>query len=285
MKSSKTAESREIQRLKEEIARLKKEAEDQKWGIAKTNEGIRMLYKELEKKNEELKKLDELKSEFVSTVSHEIRTPMTIIKESISQVLEGLFGDVKEEQRPILEMALKNMDRLKRIVDNLLDISKLEDGKFALNKEPFDLAEVVQDVCLSFEAALAKKGLTIDWVCSPEEILVNADRDKIIQVLTNLIGNGAKFTQQGGVTVAAHQNDKEVLCHVKDTGCGIAEKDLSKVFDKFRQFGRKSGAGEKGTGLGLAISKGIIELHGGSIDVKSRPGEGTTFTFTLPVNA
>jgi signal transduction histidine kinase len=252
------------------------------WGLEKTNQAIKALYRELEKKNEELKELDNLKSEFVSTVSHELRTPLTIIKGAIGQVLDGIYGDIKPEQRDKLAMALKGTNLLQRIIDDLLDIAKLEAKKVRLNKNLFDMNDMVLEVQNSFLALAAKKGLSIRTSFSKTQIAIWADRDRIIQVLTNLVSNAIKFTEQGCIDIRIDDFGDHVLCSVKDTGRGIAEDDLPKVFDRFQQFGKSYAPGQEGTGLGLSIAKYLVELHKGTISVNSELGVGSSFFFTLP---
>ena len=272
----------ELNELKAHITRLKKELEDKEWASRKTNEGIKILYKELERKNEELKKLDQLKSDFISNVSHELRTPLTTIREAVSQVLEGILGQTTPEQREFLSMCLEDIDRLKRIINNLLDISKIEAGKVHAKRELADIIELARKVCSVFLPRFNALGLEIKSVFSRESIEIYADRDKIIQVFNNLIGNAIKFTERGHVEISVQDKGSYVECYVADTGRGMRDEDLVKVFDKFQQFGREAGPGEKGTGLGLAISKGIVELHRGQIWVESKLNKGTKFTFTLP---
>ncbi len=230
----------------------------------------------------ERKKVERMKDEFISTVSHELRTPMTIIREGVSQVLDGILGPTTQEMDQILGIALEGIDRLTRIINDLLDISKLEAGKVELRREHLDLARVVEHVRQSFTPHLQKHGLKFETVFSSPEIHCYADHDKVIQVLTNLIGNALKFTQHGEIRIELVESSTEITTCVKDTGCGISEDDLKSVFQKFQQFGRTAGPGEKGTGLGLAISKGLIELHRGRVWVTSRPGQGSCFYFSLP---
>lgn len=246
---------------------------------------LKQTTSELEEKNQELEKLDQMKSEFVSTVSHELRTPMTVIKESIAQVLAGLFGEVSDKQHKLLSMAQNNIDRLGRIINNLLDLSKLEDGKVVLHKEIVNITSLAQEVGSGFNAIAHKKGLEIKYDFSSEKIEALIDRDKIIQVFTNLIGNAMKFTSAGSITISIADKKDCVECAVIDTGKGIAQEDLHKVFNKFQQFGRQTGSGEKGTGLGLTISKGLVELHKGTIWVESKINEGTRFIFQFPKSA
>ncbi len=270
----------------QEAQRALKEAQEelalQAWGLTKTNEAIKTLYKELERKNKELQQLDQLKSDFISTVSHELRTPLTTIREVISQLLEGIHGPTTPSQTEFLSMCLEDVDRLKRIIDDLLDVSKIEAGKFKLHKATIDLVGLVKGVGASFRPRVEALGLDLRMECSNEEMLIWADRDSIIRVFTNLIGNALKFTARGHVGLSVNDTPEGIECRVSDTGRGIAEEDLPRLFGKFQQFGRLEGGGEKGTGLGLNISKNIVELHGGKMWVESTLGAGTTFIFTLP---
>jgi len=225
------------------------------------------------------------KSAFLANMSHELRTPMTIIKESLAQVLDGLVGEVTDGQRKMLSMAMNNIDRLARIINNLLDISKLEAGKAVLNREVFDFVTLVREVSAGFHVYVQGREIELRDDFCDEKIEIMADRDKIIQVLTNLMGNAFKFTEKGYIAVAVVLRGDYAECSVADTGKGISQDDLPKVFSKFQQFGRQYGPGAKGTGLGLAISKGIVELHGGTIRVESRMGKGIRFIFTIPLKA
>jgi len=232
--------------------------------------------------NKELKRLDQMKSEFIATVSHELRTPLTSIREGVSQVLDGILGETTKEQEEFLNISLSNIDRLKRIIDNLLDISKIEAGKVELNKELVDIVSLAKEVSLTFAPLAKSKGIEIKTLFPGEAIKIYADKDRIIQVFTNLVNNALKFTQQGYIEIAILDKGDNVECHVSDTGRGISEEDLPKTFNRFQQFGREAGSGEKGTGLGLPIAKGILEMHFGSIRAESQLKKGTKFTFTLP---
>ncbi len=240
------------------------------------------LYDELLQKNEELKKLNELKSSFVSTVSHELRTPLTIIKEAVSQILDGILGPVAEKQQKSLAIAFRSCNRLMSIINDLLDMSKLEAKKVRLHKEYVNVVDLIHDVALSFEAQASQKGLQIRLECSKEAIKIEIDSGRITQVLTNLVGNSLKFTKEGSITIGINEDIDEVHCWVKDTGCGISEENLKKVFNRFEQFDRESGSGPRGTGLGLSICKQIIKLHGGEAWVESKLAQGTIVNFSLP---
>lgn len=238
---------------------------------------------ELKKKNEELKALDQLKDDFVNNVSHEFRLPLTIIQESIRQVSEGMFGEVNEEQLKYFNMSLRNIDRLKELINNVLDISKIKKGKFDLIKKNIDLGTIINEVISDFSQKIEKKGLEIKVDLQSQPLETLADKDKITQVLINLIGNAYKFTVKGCIEISARKNDGFIECSIADSGIGISPKDLDCLFSNFYQIGRREDSQEKGAGLGLVISKSIIELHNGRIHVESKEGMGTKFTFTLPV--
>ncbi len=235
----------------------------------------------LERTNKELMKLDELKSDFISTVSHELRTPLSIIKEGISLILDKIPGDVNEKQVKILDIAKYNIDRLARIIDGLLDVSKIEAGKAEPKRSLINISDLVRQAASSFEFKVKEKGLEMRLDIDNVIGSVWADPDRITQVLTNLIGNAVKFTDSGHIDILCKDKSDGVVCSVSDTGVGISKDDLPKVFDKFQQFGRTPGAGDKGTGLGLSIAKSIIDMHNGAIWVESEPGKGSRFAFKL----
>ncbi|MCG8429706.1 MAG: ATP-binding protein, partial [Candidatus Omnitrophica bacterium] len=218
------------------------------------------------------KALDTMKDEFVHTVSHELRTPLSIIKEGMSLIADQIPGAINDKQRELLQGVQENIDRLGRIINDLLDISKIEAGKVKIEKQPLDICRLIREVIVPFDRRAHKRGLAVTCKLPVESLTLYADSDRLVQAFTNLINNALKFTREGGVVVSLRNEADRVTCVVEDTGIGIAEKDLPKVFGKFQQFGRVPGSGEKGTGLGLSIVKGIIELHGGSIKVASEMG-------------
>jgi len=242
------------------------------------------ILEELKQKNIELEKLDQLKSDFVSIVSHELRTPLSITKEGISLILDGVTGSINPKQQKVLATSMNNIDRLARIINNLLDISKIESGKTELKKNNIDLRDLIKNVFSAFENKAREKGLELRFSLPQEQgkVVLCIDEDKIIQVFTNLLSNSIKFTEKGHIGVSFIDRENEVEFVISDTGVGISAEDLPKVFDKFLQFGRTAGSGEKGTGLGLSIAKGLVELHGGRIWAESELGKGAKFIFTLP---
>lgn len=241
---------------------------------------------EIEKANEDLRRLDNLKSIFVSSVSHELRTPLTVIKEFISLMLEGHGGPLTESQREYLGIAHKNILRLTNLIDTLLDFSRIESGKgLQLKFEPARLTEIVEDASMTLAQALEEKRITLESRLDPEMPQVLVDRNRLIEVFINLINNGIKFTPPGGrisIDTRGLTEKRDYLkVVVSDTGIGIAPEDLPNVFNRFYQ-GQSTGI-SMGTGLGLAITKEIIEGHQGSIQVESRLGSGSSFIFTLPL--
>jgi signal transduction histidine kinase len=230
------------------------------------------------------KAIDRMKSEFISVASHELRTPMTSIKGSVDLILSGFAGETSPEMQELLEIAQKSCDRLVRLVNDILDLSKIEAGQLKLNFERLDLTEVaVRAICAV--KPLADKTEVHLRVDRPVPLPhVEADPDRIEQVITNLLSNAVKFSPaRADVVVELSSNDHWVQCAVCDQGVGIAEKDLHRIFGKFQQLseGRRRG----GTGLGLAITRGLIDEHRGSIWVESRVGGGSRFIFRLPIAA
>jgi signal transduction histidine kinase len=226
--------------------------------------------------------IDHMKSEFISTVSHEMRTPLSLTREGLSLVLDGLTGEISDRQRTCLMTARSNIDRLNRIVGDLLDVSKIESGKVQLNRVQLDVREVVAHVEGVFRKRAVDAGIELKIDFPEGDIKAFADHDRIIQVFTNLVGNALKFTEKGTIEISIQLAEDFIECSVSDTGMGIKKDDMPYLFDRFRQFGRMHGPGEKGTGLGLSIVKGIVELHGGTISAHSAYGEGSRFIFTIP---
>jgi signal transduction histidine kinase len=233
--------------------------------------------------NERLEELDKLKSDFVSNVSHELRTPLTAIKGSANNMLDGLTGPLNEKQIRYLTRIKTNTDRLARLINDILDLSRIETGRVELHPASLHLVPLAKEVAEHLAPVAAPKNISIEVAASDPGITAWADHDKVTQVLMNLIGNAVKFTPPNGkVTVAIERKGEEwVELSVADTGSGIPPEESQRIFDKFYQIAAGT-RGTKGTGLGLAISKGLIELHRGQIWVESEVGKGSTFFFTLP---
>ena len=231
------------------------------------------------------KKFNQLKDDFIGMVSHELRTPLSIVSEGINIILDEIPGRINPQQAKILTSAKANIERLKRILNNLLDISKVEAGKVAIKKEVMDIKQLMKDVLFLFEPKMKEKGLEARIDLPEGEIKAYADKDMMTQVMTNLIDNAIKFTEHGFIRVSAREDKEGVECSVSDTGIGIADENIPRIFGKFQQFARVTGPGERGTGLGLLISKKLVDMHGGSMRVDSRIGKGTKVIFTLPKDA
>jgi len=225
----------------------------------------------------------EIKSQFVSMVSHELRTPLTAIKEGIGIVADGIAGKLNEKQKEFLDIARKSVDRLARLINEVLDFQKLEAGKVKLNLRKNDLNEAVREVCATMSPAARERGLNLAARIDETLPRVIFDRDSIIQVLTNIVDNAIKYTEKGSIMIATGRGDNLVSVQVSDTGPGILREDLPKLFHRFERVDGGKYRKVGGTGLGLAISKQIIEKHNGKIWAESTPGKGMTIHFILPI--
>ncbi|MFA5334571.1 MAG: HAMP domain-containing sensor histidine kinase, partial [Candidatus Omnitrophota bacterium] len=224
-----------------------------------------------------------IKADFTSMVSHELWTPLTAIKEGIALVIDGTTGELNKDQKEFLNIAKRNVDRLARLINDVLDLQKLESGKLTFNFEPEDINEVVREVYDTMVTIAKDKGLNIALVLSEGLPKIVFDRDKITQVLTNLVNNAVKLTDRGGITLITEIKDNTLRVTVKDTGPGIREEDIPRLFRRFEQLEKGTERKTGGTGLGLAISKEIVERHGGKIWAESTYGEGASFIFNLPI--
>jgi signal transduction histidine kinase len=241
------------------------------------------LVTRLGSQNRQLRELDRMKDDFVSSVSHELRTPLTSIRGYLELVLEREAGDLTEEQERFLGIVARNADRLLRVVGDLLFVAQVDAGTIALEPGACDLEEVASEAVEAVRPAAVEKGIELALAADdvPE---LTADRARIAQVLDNLVSNAVKFTPVGGrVTVRAFSEGNEALVEVTDTGMGIAPQDQEHLFQRFFRTAAASEEAIPGTGLGLAIVKAIVEAHGGSISVASEVGHGTTFQMRLPL--
>jgi signal transduction histidine kinase/GGDEF domain-containing protein len=269
--------------LEETILRLKKVLEGKQRFVR-----LKDYADHLEKANQELKRIDTIKSEFVSVASHELRTPLAAIKNAIQIMLSGKAGEINENQKKFLSMAERNINRLTNILNDLLNLSRIESGKIIINFEELAPKALIEFILSSLKPQADNKSLKLRMDFPDELPTAYGDREKIEQILTNLVGNAIKFTPEGGeITVSAKPLDsdrKMVAFSVRDTGIGIPEEELEKIFDKFHQVEDSLHRSTGGTGLGLAITRGLIEAHQGKIWVESELGKGSTFTFTLPIS-
>jgi len=254
-------------------------------------EAITLSYRELQEKNRaledsygKLKELDRLKSNFLATMSHELRTPLTSVIGYSEMMLEGLGGPLTAEQREYLGIIMEKGENLLQLITSILDISKIEAGRVRLVLSEVDPGQLMRDAVATILPLARKKGLKVS--CEPGELpRIQADRDKVRQCLVNLASNAVKFTPAGGaITVTAQVLPPEMLAiHVTDTGIGVGEEHLPRLFDVFYQVDGSSTREYGGAGLGLAIVKSFVEAHGGSVHVRSEPSRGSTFSIHLPI--
>jgi PAS domain S-box-containing protein len=241
------------------------------------------LFREIEDKSRQLEVASRHKSEFLANMSHELRTPLNAIIGFSEVLAERMFGEINDKQAEYLSDILESGRHLLSLINDILDLSKIEAGRMELEPADFDLPTAIGNTLTLVRERAQRRGITLANVVDERLGTVRADERKVKQVLLNLLSNALKFTPEGGrIDVRARVDDGAAQISVSDTGVGIAPDDQAAVFEEFRQVGAAAKKVE-GTGLGLAISKKIIELHGGRIWVESRPGAGSTFSFTLPL--
>ncbi|MCK4308198.1 HAMP domain-containing protein, partial [candidate division WOR-3 bacterium] len=236
---------------------------------------------ELEQANLKLQELDRLKSMFIASMSHELRTPLNSIIGFTGIILQEMSGDINDEQRKQLTMVKNSANHLLALINDIIDVSKVEAGKVELVIEEFDLIALVEEVRDSFNVTVAEKGFKVSLKI-PEMLVIESDERRTKQVIVNLVGNAVKFTDEGEIEINVTKKDRITELSVKDTGVGIREEDMGKLFKAFSQITTK-GRLEEGTGLGLYLSKKIAHLLRGDITVESEFGKGSIFTLTLPL--
>jgi PAS domain S-box-containing protein len=231
----------------------------------------------------ERKMLEEVKSEFISMVSHELRTPLTSIRGYLEVILAGDVGAINAAQQEFLEIASANALRLTQLVNNLLDLNRIQSGQFKMEFKPLDLRDIFQEIVKIFRLQIEAKGLKFETEFE-SDLRVHGDRDHLTQTIGNLLSNAIKYTPRGSIRLTAYREIETSLAviQVADTGIGMSSEDLKKLFQKFFRSSHGYVRQASGTGLGLSIAKSIIELHGGSIMVESELGHGSIFTVRLP---
>ncbi len=232
----------------------------------------------------ERRRIEDMKTEFVSIVSHEFRTPLTSIKGYIDLILEGDTGEINETQKEFLGIAHDETNRLAALVTDLLDVSRIEVGRIELRMEPLSVGEIINAAITYLQPQATEKAVEVTVHLSEESLQVKGDRDRANRILLNLLSNAIKYNRQGGqIDVVVSRDKGMVQVDVVDTGIGIPSADIPMLFTKFYKAGATAAVSTGGTGLGLFIAKSLVELHGGRIWVKSEEGKGSTFSFTLPV--
>ena len=241
------------------------------------------LFRELEEKGRELEIASKHKSDFLANMSHELRTPLNAILGYTELIVDKIYGEVPEKIQEVLERLEKNGRHLLSLINDVLDLSKIEAGRLSLSLNEYSMGEVVQTVFTSVEALAAEKKLELKVMVPTDLTTGKGDEQRLAQVLLNLLGNAIKFTEEGEVRVEVTVSNETFLVSVSDTGPGLSEAEQNRIFEEFQQADSSSTREKDGTGLGLSIAKRIIEMHGGRIWVESTLGKGSTFRFTLPV--
>jgi PAS domain S-box-containing protein len=254
--------------------------------LREVNEALAARGEQLDRLNQELRRLDEMKSSLLGNVSHELQTPLVSIRGYTEMILKERLGPITEEQRKGLGLALKNVDRLITMIDNLLAFARTDPARVRLELAEFELKPLVDEAAELLRERMTARGIEYDLRMEDDALRVAADRDKLLQVLLNLLSNAVKFNRQGGriaVSVRAGRAGYATV-EVRDTGIGIAREEQGRIFERHFRSG-EAGGRESGSGLGLAIVRDLLRLHGCTIDVESEEGRGATFTFTVPLAA
>ena len=243
------------------------------------------LFNEIQDKTHQLEVANRHKSEFLANMSHELRTPLNAVIGFSEVLLERMFGEVNPKQEEYLNDILSSGKHLLSLINDILDLSKIEAGRMELESQPFDLPAALDNALTLIRERAARHGLRLEVTVDPGLGEVKGEERKVKQVLLNLLSNAVKFTPEGGkISLSASLNDGMAEISVADTGVGIAPEDQEAIFEEFRQVGSDYARKREGTGLGLALARRLVALHGGKLWVESEPGKGSTFTFTLPVS-
>jgi signal transduction histidine kinase len=242
------------------------------------------LFQEIADKSRQLEAASRHKSEFLANMSHELRTPLNAILGFSEVLAERMFGEVNAKQAEYLQDILSSGRHLLSLINDILDLSKVEAGRLELELGRFHLPTALDNALTLVRERATRHGITLTQAVDPGVADIVADERKVKQILLNLLSNAVKFTPEGGrVGLTATAAEKAITIAVRDTGIGIAPEDQAAIFEEFRQVGREDARKQEGTGLGLTLAKKFVELHGGRIWVESQVGQGSTFSFTLPV--
>ncbi len=243
------------------------------------------LFDEIQEKSRQLEEASKHKSQFLANMSHELRTPLNAILGYTELIVDGVYGETPEKVLNALQRITTNGKHLLGLINDVLDLSKIEAGQLTLSLADYSMKDVVHSVYSAVEPLAAEKKLSFKAEIAPDMPAGHGDERRLTQVLLNLVGNAIKFTDEGEVKIKAAANDGHFSVAVVDTGPGISEDDQKKLFQEFQQADSSTTKKKGGTGLGLAISKKIVEMHGGTVRLDSKPGEGSTFSFTVPLRA
>ncbi len=252
--------------------------------LSETNTKLQTVNEKLEEAYGELQVLDNAKSDFISMASHQLRTPVSVIRGYTSMLLEGDFGKLQDAQEHAVQLSLKSIKRLSEIIDDILNVSRIEGGKFALRKDKTNLAQLLHDVCLELDLKAKEKNLQLHVVLPDElkDLTLDIDKEKMVQVISNLVHNAINYTPSGSVTVTLGEDAHSAIVCVTDTGIGIPQEDKGKLFQRFSRLENAKAIRPDGTGIGLYLVKAIVDAHEGSITIESKEKEGSTFVVHLP---
>jgi len=271
------------QQLKEYSEQLERKVEERTKALAAANKELRTRQEELARANTQLKEMDRLKSEFLATMSHELRTPLNSIIGFTSIILQGIPGEINKEQRKQLSMVYSAARHLLSLINDILDLSRIESGKMEVSMERFKIQGVVSEVAESMSPMISQKDLRLITEIPDETLEIYSDRKKVLQILLNLTNNAVKFTEIGEVRIECKIEDDNLEVSVSDTGIGIKKENIDMLFDAFRQINGTAQRRYEGAGLGLYLCQKLVTLLGGRIWVESEYGKGSRFTFTLPI--
>ena len=269
--------------LKDSEYKLKEYSENLEDMVEKRTNELQEINIKLYQMMEKAKDADRLKSAFLATMSHELRTPLNSIIGFTGIILQGLAGPLNDEQRKQLTMVQNSARHLLDLINDVLDISKIEAGQLEVTKEPFDIREAIEKVVQTVSTMASKKNIILSHEIDSEVEIIESDRRRVEQILLNLVNNAVKFTDRGKIKIECGANGNWLKIQVIDTGIGIKQEDKSKLFETFRQIDTGLSRQREGTGLGLSICKKLVELLGGKIKAESEFGVGSTFSFTLPI--
>jgi signal transduction histidine kinase len=271
----------ENERLYEALKRLNSELEER---IRDATADLAEQNARLQWQSQEVERANKLKSEFLASMSHELRTPINALIGYSALLLDGVLGEVNPKQRDALARGRAAAEHLLALINDILDLAKIEAGKMPLHVTHVAVRDIVQEVAQQIEPMIRKKQLEFVTDVAPDAPALITDRTKVKQVLLNLLSNAVKFTTKGGVTISARPVEAGVQIDVNDTGIGIRPDDLHAIWEDFRQVDQSRTREFGGTGLGLSITRKLLDRLGGSVMVKSVYGEGSTFSVTLPLS-
>ncbi len=272
-------EQAENDRLYRELKTFSSQLEDR---IRAATSDLAAQNARLQWQSQELEKANRAKSEFLASMSHELRTPINALIGYTALILDEIYGKVNDRQVEALQRIHASAQHLLVLINDILDLAKIEAGRMPLHLEDVDLRHILLEVTSQMEPLFRRKGLEFSWGMTPDSVPMRTDRTKVKQIMLNLLSNAVKFTYRGSVAVEAEVANGVVSISVADTGIGIAEEHLAAIWEDFRQVDQSSTREFGGTGLGLSITKKLVEALGGHADLRSSLGDGSTFTITLP---